>query len=94
MLSKQIIAAARGRGFVAGKNARAALSMTRGWCVICSTYMIQDCAEVFFIIIMVGRSLARIQDGQSSIQRLLFKVTDLRYSRLGKGLLKPHILNS
>ncbi|KIM91296.1 hypothetical protein PILCRDRAFT_810554 [Piloderma croceum F 1598] len=31
MLSKQIIAAARGRGFVAGKNARAALSMTRGW---------------------------------------------------------------
>jgi len=31
MLSKQIIAAARGRGFIAGKNARAALSMTRGW---------------------------------------------------------------
>jgi hypothetical protein len=43
----------------------------------------------FYYYIVVGRLLARIQDGQSSIRRLSFKVTDLTQLLNGTALLSP-----
>ena len=48
MLSKRIIAVARGRGFVAGHNARGAVSMSRGWCVAIRKWL-RDVAEWFMV---------------------------------------------